>query len=425
MPATGKMAPVIPEKQRALVLQGAAGLGAYEAGVFKTLYDELNANPLDANNNNVFDIIAGTSAGAINAAILVSCVRRNRNWDDTVKVLLEYWNNQWAVQTPPYDSLGTPWYFAYQEWHAASLARVPGAASQEAARRYFSTKYFFANGVDTVYGPPYLRLDNRFYDNNGFDPTNNLWYHYDNQPLADGLASDDSQGNPFIKFPLSTDYNNGEPRLITVATDVQYGKGVVFDSYFNDFTFNYTDPKTCKQQPLTVKYPNGIELDHIMAGASLPLFYDYREVSGRKFWDGGVLSNTPLRELIQAHRRYWLPKAGPGNIPRLEVYIVDVWPAEVPEVPTDHDALKDRFDDILACDKTEYDQRASFIVSDLIKLTKSLIPLALANDPTAVAGILGQLASIKGRDGIRRTLQDLVGGGVVIDKVVTIQRALL
>ena len=24
-----------------------------------------------------------------------------------------------------------------------------------------------------------------------------------------------------------------------------------------------------------------------------------------RFWDGGVLSNTPLRELIQSHQDYW------------------------------------------------------------------------------------------------------------------------
>ena len=27
------------------------------------------------------------------------------------------------------------------------------------------------------------------------------------------------------------------------------------------------------------------------------------------FWDGGFRSNTPLREVLQAHRDYWLSKA--------------------------------------------------------------------------------------------------------------------
>ena len=46
-----------------LVLQGGGSLGAYECGVYKTL----------AKHNIKFDIIAGTSIGALNAAIIGSC----------------------------------------------------------------------------------------------------------------------------------------------------------------------------------------------------------------------------------------------------------------------------------------------------------------------------------------------------------------
>ena len=42
-----------------------------------------------------------------------------------------------------------------------------------------------------------------------------------------------------------------------------------------------------------------------MASATLPEFYDYEEIYGRKFWDGGMFSNTPIRELIQAHKDFW------------------------------------------------------------------------------------------------------------------------
>ena len=45
-----------------LVLQGGGSLGAYECGVFKTL----------AKHNIKFDIIAGTSIGALNAAIIAA-----------------------------------------------------------------------------------------------------------------------------------------------------------------------------------------------------------------------------------------------------------------------------------------------------------------------------------------------------------------
>jgi NTE family protein len=45
-----------------LVLQGGGSLGAYECGVYKTL----------AKHNIQFDIVSGTSIGALNAAIIAS-----------------------------------------------------------------------------------------------------------------------------------------------------------------------------------------------------------------------------------------------------------------------------------------------------------------------------------------------------------------
>lgn len=64
----------IPDTQRVLILQGGGALGAYEAGAFKALSEELPK--LDAKKGEpsrpLFVIIAGTSIGAINAAILLA-----------------------------------------------------------------------------------------------------------------------------------------------------------------------------------------------------------------------------------------------------------------------------------------------------------------------------------------------------------------
>ncbi len=43
-----------------------------------------------------------------------------------------------------------------------------------------------------------------------------------------------------------------------------------------------------------------------MASGTIPEFYDFREIGGRQFCDGGLISNTPFRELLQAHQEYWL-----------------------------------------------------------------------------------------------------------------------
>jgi NTE family protein len=55
----------VPDKQRALVFQGSVALGAFEAGVFKRLYEIIKIQ--DPNwEKRMFDLVAGTSAGAIN-----------------------------------------------------------------------------------------------------------------------------------------------------------------------------------------------------------------------------------------------------------------------------------------------------------------------------------------------------------------------
>ena len=74
------------------------------------------------------------------------------------------------------------------------------------------------------------------------------------------------------------------------------GKTVTFDSYHKEAK----DPKN----PLY--NGDGITIDHIMASGTLPVFYDFRELGGHKFCDGGLLSNTPFKELLQAHQEYWL-----------------------------------------------------------------------------------------------------------------------
>jgi predicted acylesterase/phospholipase RssA len=60
--------------QRTLVLQGGGSLGAYEAGVYQALYERLTKQDrekqVEDNNNPFLDIVAGTSIGDINAAII-------------------------------------------------------------------------------------------------------------------------------------------------------------------------------------------------------------------------------------------------------------------------------------------------------------------------------------------------------------------
>ena len=57
------------KKMRALILQGGGALGAFQAGAFKALYEKLTREDKENGNERrpLFDIVAGTSIGAINA----------------------------------------------------------------------------------------------------------------------------------------------------------------------------------------------------------------------------------------------------------------------------------------------------------------------------------------------------------------------
>ncbi len=92
---------VVKIVQRALVLQGGGALGAYELGVFKALCEDLAKK--NENNRMLFDIVAGTSIGAVNAAIIVGTVlnyKRNHPeasqtemWQYSVLELEKFWGD--------------------------------------------------------------------------------------------------------------------------------------------------------------------------------------------------------------------------------------------------------------------------------------------------------------------------------------------
>ena len=57
-------------------------------------------------------------------------------------------------------------------------------------------------------------------------------------------------------------------------------------------------------------YKSVITINHVLASAAIPINYPYIEISEKisekeKYWDGGILSNTPLRELISSHTKYY------------------------------------------------------------------------------------------------------------------------
>jgi NTE family protein len=97
----------------------------------------------------------------------------------------------------------------------------------------------------------------------------------------------------FIDFEKINNYSNKinnkdevarrrTPRLIVTSTDIQRSESVTFDS------------KHMK-----------IDADHIIACAGFPFYgIAWTHKDGKYLWDGSLLSNTPLREVIDASPKY-------------------------------------------------------------------------------------------------------------------------
>lgn len=94
--------------------------------------------------------------------------------------------------------------------------------------------------------------------------------------------------------------NAGKPRLTVGAANVQTGQMRYFDS---------------RDTPLTVR--------HVMASGALPPAFPAIRIDGELYWDGGILSNTPVEAVFDDHPR----RSG-------LVFAVHMWSPNGPEPDT-------------------------------------------------------------------------------------------
>ena len=430
--------------QRALIFQGGGSLGAYEAGAYKAFYELLSERDKNIGRKDkpLFDIVAGTSIGAMNASVLVSYVKERKTWAGSAEKLIEFWEHV-ATESIVDKIPGFIQWWNY--WH--DLNNV--VASGESARRYYNTKQFIVKGVPNVFKPSQTLADGTF-----LDPSN-MWYLYSNEPLKQSLEK-------YAKFPIATSYEKKEPRLLLVAVDVQEGSTVVFDSYEKEDGSRKTEYGRYGLEfahngnegfEHVIRYKNGIEVDFVLASGSVPVNYDYTKLmvenyrnehkikneneakkksqSGktinkkvRYFWDGGIIANTPLREAIMEHRKYW-HYVRKSEVPLLRACIVNVHPIKQDYLPANYDGVVDRKNDLTYHDRTLFDERMAIMVTDYVNIIKSLIKLASDNKirKDLVDNILQQQALTRNfMTGKHFTHADLVQYMVSVDFVVRIER---
>ena len=317
--------------ENVLILQGGGSLGAFACGVFKGF----------AKKNMKFDIIAGTSIGGINGAIAAG------SNNDRPEVDLE---NFWLdLAESSYNIIPDifTFDFDYQKYQT-KLKRSP-AASLNAA--------FY--GVPDFFIPRWLNFNISNLDGSQieqyYQPPWKWTYIYDNSILSKTLEK-------YIDFkklsPRSQQNNTNEgnsninPRLIITAVDVLTAEPLIFDSY-----------------------KKHIEMKHLLATIGYPQYgFPWVEVSDGTFaWDGSLLSNTPIREVMVA---------SPSK--NKNIFVVESYPKKIEKLPANMSEVMSRSKDLMFSDKTKSLQKMSRLITRHVNLIETLYDIFQDSDQSKI-----------------------------------------
>lgn len=350
--------------EKVLILQGGGSLGAYECGVFKTL----------SKYKIKFDIVAGTSIGAINAAI-ITAYRKDK---DPVKELENFWLelSEKIIRLPmPYSTL----YFNDEMRAILSSMYSATFGNSKAFSRLsmFQPYNFFSFKI------PYPLFD--------ISPLKDTLDNYvDFSTLQEKVTTDtNSINNDGYHSMESIDKR---PRLIVTSTNIQTSRPVIFDS--TKITFDSAA---------------------VIASAGFPFYgISWTKIDDRYLWDGSLLSNTPLREVIDVS-------------PTLDkiVYLISIFPHYQKQLPQDMFEAWHRARDIVYNDKTDSDIKTSKMYSKSLSLLKEMYDLLQKYNNT-----LKKDKDSKESDILSNKLKDIeknyfdirIQRGSIIRKIIRIER---
>ena len=275
--------------------------------------------------------ISGVSIGAINAALIAGNPPEKR-----LERLTAFWDE--ITRENPFDRLSAFDPFGMTEAMRAWRNQMSGLTAMT-----FGQPGFFVPRVPS----PWLRA-------RGSEGATSL---YDTGALRSTLER-------LIDFDR---LNDGPMRVSVGAVEVESGNFAWFDS---------------KDGPNRAR----IDVRHVMASGALPPALPAVEIDGRHWWDGGIVSNTPLEHLLEQEEDH-------SSL----VFQVDLFPAQGP-MPRDMAEVLARQKDITYSSRT---RAGTTRFRQIFSLRRSLLE-ALARIPEA-----------ERTDADRVTIHDLCEPGVV------------
>jgi NTE family protein len=301
--------------ENVLILQGGGSLGAFGCGVFKAL----------ANNNIKIDVVAGTSIGGLNAAIIAG----SKEQDHPEKALEQFWLELAEGSSSSSSNLNFPLIERLLPEYATTptLEDFSAITSVSQAKSTLSFYSSAIHGNKKVFVPRW-KPENCFTDPQYFTP--NKWtYLYDHSPLV-------KTAEKYIDYNKLQPNGNPNTRLIITAVNVLTAEPLTFDS---------------TKQQITPK--------HVLATTGYPTYYfQWVEVEeGVYAWDGSLLSNTPLREVIEA-----------SPVKDKRIFLVENYPKHCDKLPDNLQEVQHRARDIMFSDKTMHNVQMSKAITYYLRL---------------------------------------------------------
>ena len=306
----------LDEIENVLILQGGGSLGAFACGVFKAL----------VKNDIKIDIVAGTSIGGANASIIASSKE-----DNPENALEQFWLElaEGDINSNSYPFMNWSLYGLTNSLTSIADYTRNIHGSQINSISSFYKSAFFGNKKVFIprWNPQYALSDPEYFNSNKWT------YLYDHSPLIKTLEK-------YVDFNKLQPNGNPNSRLIITAVNVLTAEPLAFDS---------------SKQQITPK--------HLLAATAYPKYYfQWVEVEeGVYAWDGSLLSNTPLREVIDA-----------SPIKNKRIFLVENYPKNIDHLPANLFEVEHRTRDILFSDKTMHNIKMSKAFTVYLKLINDL-----------------------------------------------------